>query len=57
MNWKISAAAAALLVLPLGSTYAAVQSQDNNPQASKSIRAVRSNYRTIRTNCSHSRKL
>ena len=34
MNWKISAAAAALLVFPLGSTYAAVQSQDNNSQAS-----------------------
>lgn len=34
MNWRISAATAALVLLPLGTTYAAIANQDSNPQES-----------------------
>ncbi len=34
MNWRITAATAALLILPLGTTYAAVTNQDSNSQES-----------------------
>lgn len=34
MNWRTSALTAALLILPLGATYAAVENQDSNPQRS-----------------------
>ena len=34
MNWRITAATAALLILPLGTTYAAVTNQNSNSQES-----------------------